>query len=107
MAQNWDYKPDYNQFFYDASSYLGKTPIVPTMGNHDDPGDDPNTDKFWYERYFGATNTTSTPHKFNYAFNWSNTLIVMAHIPSGGDEDKNKPEAIEHDLWMNKTLENA
>lgn len=108
LAQNWDYKPDWNQFFFDGTSYLRKIPIVPTMGNHDDPGDDDyDSENFWYKNYFGATNATSNPPKFNYAFNWSNTLIIMAGIHSGGDENKGTPESIEHDIWMNKTLENA
>ncbi len=109
LAQNWDYKPDWNQFFYDATSYLRKYPIVPILGNHDGyyPEEDPNAELHWYETYFGATNTTSDPHSFYYAFNWSNTLFVMAEISKGEDENPELPRNIAHDVWLNKTLELA
>ncbi|MHA1292337.1 MAG: fibronectin type III domain-containing protein [Promethearchaeota archaeon] len=106
LCQNWDYKPDWNQFFTEAHVYMQEVPFVPCMGNHDGyyPDEDPKAEKHWYEQYFGATNSSCDPHSFYYSFNWSNTLFVIGEISKGEDEDPTLERNIRHDRWLNKTL---
>lgn len=106
LCQNWDYKPDWNQYFEEGSVFLKNTPLVPCMGNHDGyyPEDDPKAEKHWYEQYFGATNTSSDPHTFYYAFNWSNVQFVVGEIADTGDENPEDPLNQKHDRWLNQTL---
>ncbi|MHA1148873.1 MAG: metallophosphoesterase [Promethearchaeota archaeon] len=109
ICQNWDYKPDWNQFFQEASVYLKDKPIVPCMGNHDGyyPEEDPDVKLHWYETYFGTTNKSADPHTFYYSFNWSNTQFVIAEIADTGDENPDDPINRRHDLWLNKTLKSG
>jgi len=109
LTQDWDEKPDWNQFFKETSVYMRKYPFVPIMGNHDGyyPEDDPDAKLHWYETYFGATNTSCDPHTFYYSFNWSNTLFIVAEISKSGDEDISLDRNIRHDIWLNKTLANG
>ena len=103
ICQNWDYKPDWNQFFQEASIYTEKYPFVPCIGNHDGyyPEEDPENNKHYYKSYFGAT---VDQDKFYYSFNWANTLFIIAEISKTSDEDISIERNIQHDLWLNRTL---
>lgn len=103
ICQNWDYKPDWNQFFQEASIYTNKYPFVPCIGNHDGyyPEEDPENNKHYYKSYFGAT---VDQDKFYYSFNWANTLFVVAEISKTSDEDISIERNFQHDLWLNRTL---
>lgn len=107
VCQNWDYKPDWNQFFQEANQYMKKYPYVPGIGNHDGyyPDEDPNNEKHWYEQYFGATNTSTPVHSFYYSFEWGNTQFISAEIAKTGDENKNVERNRIHDRWLNRTLQ--
>lgn len=109
LCQNWDYKPDWNQFFQEATVYLKDKPLVPCMGNHDGyyPEDDPDSELHWYETYFGTTNKSADPHTFYYSFNWSNTQFVIGEIADTGDENPDDPANKRHDKWLNQTLKNG
>lgn len=109
ICQNWGYKPDWNQFFIENTVYMNRVPFVPNTGNHDGyyPEDDPDSTLHQYEQYFGAVNETADPHTFYYSFNWSNTLFAVCEIAKGGDENINVARNIQHDKWLNQTLENA
>jgi len=82
LCQNWDYKPDWNQFFSEASAYMRKYPFAPVMGNHDGyyPEDDPEGTLHYYAQYFPPTSESNGDKQFYYSFNWSNTLFIAAEI---------------------------
>ncbi len=105
LCQNWDYKPDWNQFFYEAAVYTKDTPMVPCIGNHDGyyPEDDPKNEKHYYIKYFGFPYGENNKTLY-YSFNWSNTQFIISEISKTGDEDPNNPRNIKHDRWLNKTL---
>ena len=106
LCQNWDYKPDWNQFFKESSIYMKKYLFVPCLGNHDGfyHSDDPDGSKHYYKQYFNATFTNN---RFYYSFNWSNTQFIVGEISTTQDENINLPENIQHDLWLNQTLING
>ncbi|MHA1275163.1 MAG: metallophosphoesterase family protein, partial [Promethearchaeota archaeon] len=105
LCQNWNYKPDWNQFFYEAAIYTKNTPMVPCIGNHDGyyPEDDPDNEKHYYIKYFGFPYGENNKTLY-YSFNWSNTQFIISEISKTGDEDPNNPRNIKHDRWLNKTL---
>ncbi len=104
LCQDWDYKPDWNQFFFEASAYMDKYPFVPCIGNHDGyyPEDEAAERITYYKQYFGITHS---PDRFYYSFDWGNTLFVVGEISTASDEDPSQLRNIQHDLWLNKTLE--
>ncbi len=106
MCQNWDYKPDWNQFFKDTSVYTKKFPFVPCPGNHDstNPENEEQAKKYYYEQYFGATNKSSDPHSFSYSFNWSNAQFIVAEIARTDQEDPKVETNANLDLWLKETL---
>lgn len=103
LCQNYDYKPDWNQFFSEAHVYMKKYPFVPCLGNHDGFYEE-NKEDHYYLRYFGDT---LEENKFYYSFNWSHTFFAVAEIAKTGDEDPSNPRNIAHDLWLNSSLKNA
>ncbi|MHA1687762.1 MAG: fibronectin type III domain-containing protein [Promethearchaeota archaeon] len=104
LCQNWDYKPDWNQFFHEASVYMNKSSFVPCLGNHDGyyPEEESEERIHYYKQYFG---TTTDNDRFYYSFEWGNTLFVIGEISTTSDEDPSQLKNIAHDLWLNKTLE--
>ncbi len=106
MCQNWDYKPDWNQFFKDTSVYTDKFPFAPCPGNHDstNPATEEERERYYYEQYFGSINASSNPHTFSYSFNWSNTMFVVAEIARTDQEDPNVDFNANVDVWLKDTL---
>jgi hypothetical protein len=91
-------QPTLNLFWQYTNLYTPTIPIVPDPGNHDASDYGNNL----YSRYYGL----STPLDHNYyTFNWSRTQFVMAEIADTADADPTKPYNIDHDVWMNATLE--
>ncbi|MGV9173940.1 MAG: metallophosphoesterase, partial [Promethearchaeia archaeon] len=103
LCQNYDYKPDWNQYFAEAHTYMQKYPFVPCLGNHDGFYEDDKEDHY-YLKYFGDT---VEENKFYFSFNWSNTCFTVGEIAKTGDEDPSNPRNIAHDIWLNSTLEDA
>jgi Calcineurin-like phosphoesterase/Purple acid Phosphatase, N-terminal domain len=97
VGQEPDDQETWNFFWQQTAKISDHIPLVPAPGNHD-----------WeysndlYTKYFGVS---SSPDGANYAFNWSNTQFIMAEIANGGDVEPQKNRSIEHDKWMNKTLQ--
>ncbi len=103
LCQEWDYKPDWNQFFKESTVYMRKFPFVPCLGNHDGyyPEDDPENNKHHYKKYFGAT---VSDDGFYYSFSWSNTLFIVGEISKTGDRDPTIDRNRKHDIWLKETL---
>jgi len=93
-------QPTLNLFWQYTNLFTSTIPMVPDPGNHDASDYGNNL----YSRYYGL----STPPNHNYyTFNWSRTQFVMAEIADTGDTDPDNPYNIEHDAWMNATLESG
>ncbi|MFO8018161.1 MAG: metallophosphoesterase family protein [Promethearchaeia archaeon] len=103
LCQNYDCKPDWNQFFAEADAFMKKFLFVPSLGNHDGFYEE-DKENHYYLKYFGDTLEEDT---FYYSFNWSNTFFTVGEISKRGDEDPNDSRNIAHDSWLNSTLENA
>lgn len=103
LCQNWDYKPDWNQFFFEASSYMKKNSFVPCLGNHDGyyPKEETEQRIHYYKQYFGSPEKDD---RFFYSFEWGDSLFVIGEISTTSDEDPSKLRNIQHDLWLNNTL---
>lgn len=105
MGQEPDNQNTWNFFMKHTAKFSNHIPIVPGNGNHDRDGHSGNT---MYNKYFNISMympASPDPVKNYYAFNYSNLLFVMCEIAEGGDCNPNTPFAIEHDTWLNATLE--
>jgi hypothetical protein len=105
MGQEPDDQQTWNFFMEQTAKFSNHIPIAPNNGNHDRNAHSNDTE---YNKYFNVSQyipTSPDPVKNYYAFNYSNTLMVMCEIAEGGDCNPDTPFSIEQDEWLNATLE--
>lgn len=104
LGQEYDNQATWNLFMRAGERFTGRIPMVPCLGNHDISRTGEGGCANLYTKYYNMSRGGCGGY---YAFNWSNTMFAVLQIAEGGDENPDTPFAIEHDTWLNQTLENA